>query len=62
MDMATQDDIRKTAIKLEEIYKASPESYSYLKGFIHCLLQKAGGSYPFDNSEASCHAEGWGSA
>lgn len=33
-------DIRDTAIKLGEIYIQSPTDYAYLKGWIHCLLQK----------------------
>jgi hypothetical protein len=28
-------------LKLNEIYKASPENYNYIKGFIHCLLLKS---------------------
>lgn len=33
-------DVRRVAIKLNEIYSRSPANYFYLKGFIHCLLQK----------------------
>lgn len=34
------EDIRDTAIKLREIRVKCPEDYFYLKGWIHCLLQK----------------------
>lgn len=35
-------DIKDTAIKLDTIYSQSPTDYAYLKGWIHCLLQKEG--------------------
>lgn len=40
--MTTQklEDIKDTAVKLDEIHSQSPEDYFYLKGWIHCLLQK----------------------
>ena len=41
MDTITREDIRKVALNFNKIYKLSPESYYYIKGFIHCLLQKA---------------------
>jgi hypothetical protein len=41
VDSATYEDIRETALKLDKIYRASPENYGYIKGFIHCLLQKS---------------------
>ena len=48
MDEATREDIRDVALKLDEIYRISPASYYYLKGFIHCLLQKAETSNQID--------------
>ncbi len=40
--MTTQkaEDIKDTALKLNEIHAQHPEDYFYLKGWIHCLLQK----------------------
>mgnify|MGYP005758906751 FL=1 len=34
------EDVRDTAVKLGVIYSQSPTDYAYLKGWIHCLLQK----------------------
>lgn len=34
------EDIRDAAVKLGAIYAQSPTDYAYLKGWIHCLLQK----------------------
>ena len=34
------EDVRDTAVKLGTIYSQSPTDYAYLKGWIHCLLQK----------------------
>lgn len=34
------EDVRDTAVKLDAIYSQSPTDYAYLKGWIHCLLQK----------------------
>lgn len=34
------EDVRDTAVKLETLYSQSPTDYAYLKGWIHCLLQK----------------------
>lgn len=34
------EDVKDTAIKLDEIRTHHPEDYFYLKGWIHCLLQK----------------------
>ena len=34
------EDVRDTAVKLSAIYSQSPTDYAYLKGWIHCLLQK----------------------
>lgn len=34
------EDVRGTAMKLGAIYSQSPIDYAYLKGWIHCLLQK----------------------
>lgn len=34
------EDVRDTAMKLGIIYSQSPTDYAYLKGWIHCLLQK----------------------
>jgi len=33
-------DVKDTALKLNEIRLHCPEDYFYLKGWIHCLLQK----------------------
>ena len=33
-------DVKDTALKLNEIRLYYPEDYFYLKGWIHCLLQK----------------------
>lgn len=41
MDAAAREDVRETALKLNEVYRASPENYNYIKGFIHCLLLKS---------------------
>lgn len=35
------EDVKDTALKLDEIRTQRPEDYFYLKGWIHCLLQKA---------------------
>ena len=35
------EDVKDTALKLNEIRIQHPEDYFYLKGWIHCLLQKA---------------------
>lgn len=40
MDIQKADDIKDTALKLNEIRTRHPEDYFYLKGWIHCLLQK----------------------
>lgn len=37
-EMKVQD-VRDTAIKLDEIRLYSPEDYFYIKGYIHALLQ-----------------------
>lgn len=34
------EDVRDIALKLDEIKTYCPEDYFYLKGWIHCLLQK----------------------
>ena len=46
-----RDDIREVAMELNDIYKVSPESYYYIKGFIHCLIHKA----EIANSEIKRH-------
>ena len=40
MNMQKVEDIKDTALKLNEIRNYCPEDYFYLKGWIHCLLQK----------------------
>lgn len=40
MDIKKFEDVKDTAMKLNEIRLQCPEDYFYLKGFIHCLLQK----------------------
>ncbi len=34
------EDVKDTALKLDMIRACHPEDYFYLKGWIHCLLQK----------------------
>ncbi len=34
------DDVKNMALKLGEIKVRHPEDYFYIKGWIHCLLQK----------------------
>lgn len=34
------EDVKDTALKLDEIREYHPEDYFYIKGWIHCLLQK----------------------
>lgn len=36
------EDVKDTAMKLNEIRTYCPEDYFYLKGWIHCLLDKEG--------------------
>lgn len=40
MNIKKAEDIKDTALKLNEIRMQHPEDYFYLKGWIHCLLQK----------------------
>lgn len=40
MDAQMVDDVKDTALKLDEIRAHCPEDYYYIKGWIHCLLQK----------------------
>ncbi len=40
MDAKKVEDVKDTALKLDEIKMCNPEDYFYLKGWIHCLLQK----------------------
>lgn len=42
MNKQKAEDIKDTALKLNEIRNYCPEDYFYLKGWIHCLLQKEG--------------------
>ena len=44
MDIQKMEDVKDTALKLEKIREECPENYFYLKGWIHCLLQKEEGS------------------
>lgn len=41
MTVQKAEDVKDTALKLNEIREQHPEDYFYLKGWIHCLLQKA---------------------
>ncbi len=41
MNVQKADDVKDTALKLDKIRTQHPEDYFYLKGWIHCLLQKA---------------------
>lgn len=38
--MQKVEDTKDTAMKLNEIRLNSPNDYFYIKGWIHCLLQK----------------------
>lgn len=40
MNAQEMEDIKDTALKLDAIRTHCPEDYFYLKGWIHCLLQK----------------------
>lgn len=40
MNTQQLEDIKDTALKLNEIRFQYPEDFFYLKGWIHCLLQK----------------------
>lgn len=40
MNAQKVEDVKDTALKLDEIRAHRPEDYFYLKGWIHCLLQK----------------------
>lgn len=40
MTVQKAEDVKDTALKLNEIRIRNPEDYFYLKGWIHCLLQK----------------------
>ena len=40
MNAQKVEEIKDTALKLDEIRMRCPEDYFYLKGWIHCLLQK----------------------
>lgn len=35
-----KEDVRDIAIKLDKIYMQHPEDFFFIKGWIHCLLQK----------------------
>lgn len=41
MTVQKAEDVKDTALKLNEIRAQHPEDYFYLKGWIHCLLQKS---------------------
>jgi len=53
MTVAMQEDIREVAMKFDEVFRISPEDYYYLKGFIHCLLQKTASNIPDTHQEAA---------
>ncbi len=40
MTIQKAEDVKDTALKLDKIRTQHPEDYFYLKGWIHCLLQK----------------------
>lgn len=40
MTVKKTEDVKDTVLKLDEIRTRRPEDYFYLKGWIHCLLQK----------------------
>ncbi|MCI6731868.1 MAG: hypothetical protein MR487_06050 [Lachnospiraceae bacterium] len=46
--MDNKENIKDTANKLVTIYKESPNDYYYLKGWIHCILQR---EYSLQKSE-----------
>ena len=40
MNVQQLEDVRDTAMKLNQIRTDSPEDFFYLKGWIHCLSKK----------------------
>lgn len=50
MSEEKMEDVRDTAVKLSAIYLQSPTDYSYLKGWIHCLLQQEDNTRKFRES------------
>ena len=40
MNIQKTEDVKDIALKLNKIRERCPEDYFYLKGWIHCLLQK----------------------
>lgn len=42
MNTQKAEDIKEIALKLNAIKNSCPDEYFYLKGWIHCLLQKEG--------------------
>lgn len=42
MNTQKAEDIKDIALKLNAIKNSCPDDYFYLKGWIHCLLQKEG--------------------
>ena len=44
MTVQKAEDVKDTALKLNEIRMQHPEDYFYLKGWIHCLSRKADGA------------------
>ena len=40
MNVQQLEDVRDTAMKLNQIRPHSPEDFFYLKGWIHCLSKK----------------------
>lgn len=47
------EDFKDTALKLDKIRAYCPEDYFYIKGWIHCLLQKDN-----RNNRRSCKRSG----
>lgn len=49
-------DVRDTAMELNKIYVHCPEDFFFLKGWIHCLLQKENTVYqqPRKSSKSDC--------
>ena len=45
MNMQKVNDVRDTALKLNDIYTKHPEDFAYIKGWIHCFLHRENTAY-----------------
>ncbi len=50
MNIKKIEEVKDTALKLDEIRTNCPEDYFYLKGWIHCLLQKKEAAHTGNNA------------